>query len=244
MYLAQERSVSYDRGVGVGQRGQAYAFSGLESVIRHQVNRRRGGKGYLAAKRIFDILSSLCLLAVIWPVFLVIAGAVKLDSKGPVIYRHKRIAQDGAEFYLYKFRSMVVNAEEMIEKFTPAQKREWENNFKLADDPRITRSGAFLRRTSLDELPQLINILQGNLSVVGPRPIVEEELEKYGPDKARFLRAKPGLTGYWQAYVRSDCSYEQRMDMELFYVDNANFWWDLKIVFATIRSLLKGKGAV
>ena len=144
---------------------------------------------------------------------------------------------------LLKFRSMHVNAEDMINEFSPEQRAEWEENFKLEDDPRITRIGKFLRKSSLDELPQLINILRGELSIVGPRPVVTEELERYGENKEKFLSVTPGLTGYWQAYARSTCSDEQRRERELYYVDYASFWGDIKIMFATVGAVLRGKGA-
>lgn len=203
----------------------------------------RHGKVYRIAKRIFDVVASACLLAVIWPVFIVIAVLIKLDSAGPVFYRHRRIGQNGKEIYIYKFRSMVENAESLIARFTPEQKEEWAANYKLDEDPRITRIGKFLRRTSLDELPQIVNILQGSLSVVGPRPVIRAELEKYGETAAMFLSTKPGLTGYWQAYARSDCTYEERMEMELFYVGNASAWFDTRVLFRTVKAVLLKSGA-
>jgi lipopolysaccharide/colanic/teichoic acid biosynthesis glycosyltransferase len=138
---------------------------------------------------------------------------------------------------------MYRNADDMMARFTPEQIAEWQENYKIEDDSRVTRVGKFLRRSSLDELPQLVNILKGELSIVGPRPVVAEELEKYGSNKEKFLSVIPGLTGYWQAYARNDCTYEQRMKMELSYVENANFWWDIKIMFATVGSVLRGRGA-
>lgn len=186
---------------------------------------------------------SLCALLVLWPFCLLLAAVIVIDSPGPAFYRHKRIGFRGREIYIYKFRSMIAGAESAIDQFSPEQRSEWEANFKLDSDPRVTEIGDFLRRTSLDELPQLLNILGGSLSVVGPRPVVCEELEKYGADRDRFLSVKPGLTGYWQAYARSDCSYEQRMDMELAYVEGANIWWDIKIIFATVGAVLRRKGA-
>lgn len=174
---------------------------------------------------------------------LIVAVAVRLDSKGSAIYKHKRRGQNGKIIYVYKFRSMVTNAEELIKSFTPEQKEEWEKNFKLDHDPRITKVGRFLRKTSLDELPQLLNIIKGDISIVGPRPIIDDELEKYGPYKDKLLSVPPGLTGYWQAYARSECTYEERMRMELYYIDNANFWWDIKIIFATIGPVLRGIGS-
>lgn len=205
---------------------------------------QKGNKrGYQIVKRIFDVLAAgVGLIFCIVPIG-IIALLIKLDSPGPVFYVHHRIGKNGKELPLLKFRSMRINADEMMKEFTPEQKKEWESNFKLEHDPRITKVGNFLRRSSLDELPQLINILKGELSVVGPRPIVQEELEKYGENKEKFLSAMPGLTGYWQAYARSTCTYEQRIQMELFYVENANLWLDTKIVFATIGAVFKGRGA-
>jgi lipopolysaccharide/colanic/teichoic acid biosynthesis glycosyltransferase len=200
-------------------------------------------KGYFIVKRIFDIISASLLLVVIWPIIVVIGIAIKLDSKGPIIYKHKRVGRYYKPIYLYKFRSMVKNADDLIAKFTPEQRKIWNENFKLEHDPRVTKVGRFLRKTSLDELPQLINIIKGEMSVVGPRPVVEDELKKYGKDSDKFVSFPPGLTGYWQAYARSDCSYAQRMRMEVFYIDRANFWWDMKIIFATVGAMLRGNGA-
>ena len=196
-------------------------------------------------KRLADIVCSAVGLIVLFLPLLIIALIVVIDSPGASpIYVHNRIGKNGKPLPLLKFRSMHENAEEMIENFSPEQKKEWEENFKLENDPRITRIGNFLRRTSLDELPQLINILKGDLSIVGPRPVVQEELDKYGENKEKFLSVTPGLTGYWQAYARSTCTYEQRMEMELYYVDNASLWWDVKIIFATVGAVLKGRGAM
>ena len=177
------------------------------------------------------------------PVFLIISILIKRESDGPIFFKHKRIGKNGKEIYLYKFRSMVPNAEELIKKFTPEQMKEFKENFKLENDPRITKIGKWLRKTSLDELPQLINILKGELSIIGPRPVIEEELEKYGNNKEKFLSVTPGLTGYWAANGRSDTTYEQRMQMELYYVDNISFKMDLKVFFKTIISVLKKEGA-
>ena len=133
---------------------------------------------------------------------------------------------------------------EMIKDFTPEQMLEWKTNYKLKDDPRVTKVGNILRKTSLDELPQLVNIIKGELSIVGPRPIVDEELEKYGENKNKFLSVTPGLTGYWQANGRSETTYEQRMQMELYYVDNMNFKLDLQIFIKTFSAVIKKEGAV
>lgn len=203
----------------------------------------RKKKGYLICKRILDIVLALVGLVICVLPMIVICLLIRLESPGPAIYLHHRIGKNGKPLPLLKFRSMFVNADELMKAFTPDQKEEFEKNFKLEHDPRITKIGKFLRRSSLDELPQLLNVLKGELSIVGPRPVVRDELEKYGENKAKFLSVTPGLTGYWQAYARSTCSYEQRMEMELFYVENANFWWDIKIMFATVGAVLRGHGA-
>lgn len=195
-------------------------------------------------KRFIDIVLSFLGLVVLSPVFLVIAILVKTTSKGKVFFKHKRIGKNGKEIYIYKFRTMVENAEDLIKKFTPEQMKEFKENFKLENDPRVTKIGNFLRKTSLDELPQLFNILKDDISIIGPRPVIEEELEKYGMNKDKFLSVTPGLTGYWAANGRSDTTYEQRMEMELYYVDNISLKMDAKIFFKTILSVLKREGAI
>lgn len=199
---------------------------------------------YKYVKRFLDFTLSLLGLIILSPVFLIISILIKKESEGPVFFKHKRIGKNGKEIYLYKFRSMVPNAEELIKKFTPEQMKEFKENFKLENDPRITKVGKWLRKTSLDELPQLINILKGELSIIGPRPVIAEELEKYGNNKEKFLSVTPGLTGYWAANGRSNTTYEQRMQMELYYVDNISFKMDLKIFIKTILSVIKKEGAI
>lgn len=199
---------------------------------------------YKVVKRIMDVVLSSIALVVLSPVFAIIALAIKLESKGPVFFKHTRIGKDGKIIKIYKFRSMVENAEDLIKKFTPEQMKEYKENYKLTDDPRITKVGKFLRKTSLDELPQLINIIKGELSIIGPRPVVQDELEKYGPNTQKFLSVTPGLTGYWAANGRSCTSYEQRMEMELFYVDNLSFKMDVKVFFKTIEAVIKREGAM
>ena len=214
-------------------------FQIKEEIQINRINKR----AYLFAKRLFDVIFSVAALVLLAVPMALIILLIKIESPGPAIFVHNRFGKNGRPLPLLKFRSMHLNAEQMIEMFTPEQKEEWEQNFKLEDDPRITKIGRFLRRTSLDELPQFINILKGELSLVGPRPIVEEELERYGSEKEKFLSVTPGLTGYWQAYARSRCTYEQRMEMELYYVDHANFWWDIKIMLATVGAVLSRRGA-
>ena len=199
---------------------------------------------YLGIKRTFDCIASLFAFIALLPVFLIIAVAIKIESKGKVFYKHKRIGKNGKIIKLYKFRSMVINAEELIKSFTPEQMREYKENYKLTNDPRITKVGKFLRKTSLDELPQLINIINGDLSIIGPRPLVADELEKYGVNKDKFLSVTPGLTGYCAANGRSNTTYEQRMEMELYYIDNLSLKMDIKVFFKTILSVLKKEGAI
>lgn len=201
-------------------------------------------KLYIKIKRMLDIILSIIALILLSPIFLIISIAIKLDSKGKVIFKHKRIGKNGKEIYIYKFRTMVENAEEIMKTFTPEQMKEFKENYKLANDPRITKVGDFLRKSSLDELPQLLNILKGDLSIIGPRPIVKDELEKYGKNKSKFLSVTPGLTGYWAANGRSCINYNQRIEMELYYVENISFKLDLKVFFKTILSVIKRQGAV
>lgn len=199
---------------------------------------------YVATKRVIDVVLSIVGLILLSPVFLLIGLIIKLDSKGPVFFAHTRIGKNGKLIKIYKFRTMQQNAEEMIKNFTPEQLKEYRKNYKLKHDPRVTKLGKFLRKTSLDELPQIVNIIKGDLSIIGPRPVVEEELELYEENKEKFLSITPGLTGYWQANGRSSTTYEERMKMELYYVDNCSFSMDVKIFFKTIVSVFKREGAV
>lgn len=199
---------------------------------------------YRIIKRTFDVILSLIAFIVLLPVFVIISLAIKLDSKGPAIFKHTRIGKNGKIIKVYKFRTMVNNAEEMIKDFTPEQQKEFKEKYKLTNDPRVTRVGKFLRSTSLDELPQIVNIIKGDLSIIGPRSVVLEELQKYGNDIEKFISVTPGLTGYWAANGRSNTTYEQRMQMELFYIDNRSLKMDIKIFFKTIQSVIMKRGAI
>lgn len=195
-------------------------------------------------KRIFDIICSSVALIILSPVFLILAAAIKTTDKGPVFFAHRRVGKDGKPLNIYKFRSMVTNAEDLIKQFTPEQKAEYERNFKLENDPRVTKVGKFMRRTSLDELPQLFNILKGDISIVGPRPVMEVETEIYGNYRDMLLSVKPGLTGFWAANGRSCTTYTRRRAMEICYIKNRSVCFDLKIILKTITSVFKGEGAV
>jgi Undecaprenyl-phosphate galactose phosphotransferase WbaP len=200
----------------------------------------------LKIKRLMDIFIVIFGGIIILPFLLIIAFIVKLNSPGPVLYKHKRIGKDGKDFYAYKFRSMVVDAEKKLQEIIETNhelKTEWENTQKLQNDPRITNVGRFLRRTSIDEFPQLINILKGEMSLVGPRPIVEEEVPKYGEDYSRIFSIKPGLTGLWQVSGRSHADYHDRIAYDTYYLQNWSVWLDLWIIYKTIGVVIDGKGA-
>lgn len=216
------------------------------TILRTQsdVKTKISKKVYIKIKRVIDVILASVALILLSPLFAIIAIAIKIDSKGPVFFAHKRIGKNGKIIKLYKFRSMVINAEELIKSFTPEQMKEYKENYKLTNDPRITKVGKFLRKTSLDELPQLINIINGDLSIIGPRPVIADELEKYGTNKDKFLSVTPGLTGYWAANGRSNTTYEQRMEMELYYIDNLSLKMDIKVFFKTILSVVKKEGAI
>lgn len=224
----------------------------MESAKSKSINKSASPSGHAIKKkpvydffkRIFDIVCSLVALIILSPVFLIMAILVKTTSEGPAFFAHKRVGKNGKEIKIYKFRSMVTNAEELIKQFTPEQKAEYEKNFKLENDPRITKVGKFMRKTSLDELPQLLNILKGDISIVGPRPIMEVETEIYGNYRDMLLSVKPGLTGFWAVNGRSDTTYTRRRAMEIYYVKNRSLWLDIKIIFKTFASVFKGEGAV
>ena len=199
---------------------------------------------YKIVKRLFDFFASLIASIITLPFFIIIAIAIKIDSHGPVFFIHHRIGRNGSSLPILKFRTMVVGAENMIKDFTPEQKKEWEQNFKLEHDPRITRIGHFLRKTSIDELPQLYNILLGQLSIVGPRPVTKEEIEKYGKNKNKILSVTPGLTGWWACNGRSNIDYKERMELELYYVEHASILLDLKIILRTVKITLSHEGAI
>ena len=204
---------------------------------------------YKVVKRLIDILGGLvgCVLLVPITVAVYIARKVLKEDDGPLFYEHLRYGKDGKKFRIYKFRSMCIDADKRLKEYLEQNeeaKIEFEENHKLKDDPRITRLGRFIRKTSIDELPQFINVLKGDMSLIGPRPIVDGEIEKYGENKGKFLSVRPGLTGYWAANGRSDITYEERMKMELYYVDNISFKLDIQIFFKTIISVIKKEGAM
>ena len=204
---------------------------------------------YRLVKRLIDIIGGLVGIILLVPITLCVYLARKIlkEDDGPLFYEQLRYGKNGKKFRLYKFRSMCIDADKKLKEYLAGNeeaRKEFEENQKLKDDPRITKIGNFLRKTSLDELPQMINILKGEMSFIGPRPVVDGEIEKYGKNKDKFLSVKPGLTGYWQANGRSNTTYTERMNMELYYVDNQSLWLDIKIFFKTFISVIKKEGAM
>lgn len=197
-------------------------------------------------KRTVDLLLTGVIAALIAPLLLIVAVFIRLDSAGPVFYSHRRIGRGGKEFRAWKFRSMRQDADAVLANYleqNPALQSEWLHAQKLRDDPRVTRVGRVLRRSSLDELPQLWNVLKGEMSLVGPRPIVQEEVARYGDRFAVYARVPGGLTGLWQVSGRSDTSYEQRVHLDTFYIRNWSVWLDFCILFRTIGAVLSRAGA-
>lgn len=198
---------------------------------------------YLPIKRIIDIILSFIALILLLPILIIVAIIIKIDSKGPVIYKHKRLGKNGKTIGIYKFRTMVENADEVFKNFTEEQKKEYEEFYKLENDPRVTRIGDILRKTSLDELPQIINILKGDMSIIGPRPVVVKEIDKFGNLKDKYLSVLPGLTGWWACNGRSSTTYDERIKLEMYYIDNQSLKLDIKCFFKTIMVVLKKEGA-
>ena len=197
-------------------------------------------------KVIFDYTLTLIGGLLISPLLLFIAIWIYKDSPGPVIFKHIRIGKDGKDFPCYKFRTMCVDAKERLAellKNNPAARKEWEHDFKLKNDPRITKSGAFLRKTSLDELPQIINVLRGEMSLVGPRPVIQEELARYHEFVGDYLMVRPGITGLWQVSGRSDTTYDERVQMDSWYVRNWSVWLDVMLLWRTVKAVVMRKGA-
>ena len=198
------------------------------------------------AKRSFDVAMTLGIMVLIMPLFALFAVSIKLLDPGPLIYRHVRIGFGGKRFNCLKFRTMVVNSQERLNNLLASDdeaRQEWERDRKLKNDPRITPLGKLLRRSSIDELPQLFNVLKGEMSLVGPRPVVLEELERYGGHAALYLTARPGLTGLWQTSGRNDVSYESRVALDVQYLCNWSMAVDLLILFKTVFVVLKQRGS-
>jgi lipopolysaccharide/colanic/teichoic acid biosynthesis glycosyltransferase len=200
------------------------------------------GPGYERCKRVIDIVGSFLALILLMPLLVAIAACIKASGHGPIIYKQKRLGRGGKLFWCFKFRTMVANAESELARRGDLL-AQFHENYKIKDDPRVTRVGAILRGTSLDELPQLWNVLRGDMSLIGPRPIVEPELRKYGVHAGKLLTVKPGLGGIWQVSGRSDTTYADRVALDLRYVESRSLGLDLKLLIRTAWVVLQGKGA-
>ena len=218
----------------------------LDGMLLLEMEDRLALKRNSITKRTFDILCAFIGLLVLSPLFLLIVLLIKLDSRGPAFFGHKRLGKGGRYFTCYKFRTMRPDAEQVLKDLLrrdPEARAQWEKDFKLKNDPRITKVGAFLRKTSLDELPQLWNVLKGDMSLVGPRPIVTDEVKRYG-DKARYLfKVPPGITGLWQVSGRNDIDYEERVLLDEYYAKNWSLWLDIEVIIRTFGAVLKKQGA-
>ena len=200
---------------------------------------------YKYIKRLFDIIIGLLGLVILLPLSIMVKiSFMCLKDGGSVFYKQNRVGKDGKIFKIYKFRTMVQNAEEMLDELLKDEnyRKEWEENQKLDDDPRITKLGKYYRKTSIDELPQLINVLKGDMSLVGPRPLVEGELEMHGGTEL-YWQAKPGITGWWASHGRSDLDYDERLEMEYYYIRNQSLKLDFICIYKTIIGVLTAKGA-
>ena len=247
-YLSKKhyRSVSVIptvRGLPLYSTDMSFLFSYDVILLRMNNNLAKRTSRFL--KRTMDIVLSFGLILILSPIFLILYLLIYIDGGKP-IYKHPRIGRDGKLFNCFKFRSMVLDSEEILSellKQDPECKSEWEKEFKLKNDPRVTKIGSFIRRTSLDELPQLFNVLIGQMSLVGPRPITEKELAFYENNVDYYLMAKPGITGLWQVSGRNDIDYETRVYFDSWYVKNWSLWNDIAILFKTIKVVFKRSGA-
>lgn len=231
------------RGVPLYGTDMSFIFSHDVIILRINNNLMRPSSRII--KRLFDIFGSLAIMIFLSPVLALLVYMISKNGGKP-IYSHERIGRDGKKFGCLKFRSMVMNSQEVLDnllKTDPLAKEEWEKDFKLKNDPRITRIGSFIRKTSLDELPQLWNVFKGEMSLVGPRPVIEEELERYAGEADYYLMAKPGMTGLWQVSGRNDVDYSERVYFDAWYVKNWSLWNDVAILFKTVSVVLKRDGA-
>ncbi|GKW20891.1 undecaprenyl-phosphate galactose phosphotransferase WbaP [Pectobacterium araliae] len=231
------------RGVPLYGTDMSFIFSHEVMILRVSNSLAKRTSRFI--KRTFDILGALAIVTLLSPVLISLFYLVFKDG-GNAIYGHERVGRNGKKFKCLKFRSMVINSQEVLNellKNNPEARAEWEKDFKLKDDPRITKVGQFIRKTSLDELPQLLNVLKGEMSLVGPRPIIEDELDKYAGDVDYYLMAKPGMTGLWQVSGRNDVDYDTRVYFDSWYVKNWSLWNDIAILFKTVSVVLKRDGA-
>jgi lipopolysaccharide/colanic/teichoic acid biosynthesis glycosyltransferase len=246
--MLEDYQVADTRGLISAEATYSFPESGMHVSSRSRRNNRMPSQlfRYRVVKRSLDVLAVLAAAPVLVPFFLFMACLVVLSSPGPVFYSHRRIRQNGAFFSMWKFRTMCVNSAEVLEEYLtrhPEARTEWNKTHKLRHDPRVTRVGLFLRRYSLDEFPQVWNVLTGKMSLVGPRPIVAAEVEKYKDSFSHYCRVKPGLTGLWQVSGRSMLSYDQRVALDRKYVEQWSLRRDLRILLKTIPSVVNQDGA-
>ena len=221
------------------------AAAGLDPEVARAAERLRTGRwAYRAVKRAFDVCFSACVLVCLSWLFLIVAVAIKLDDpEGPVIFSQARVGRDGREFRMYKFRSMCADAESRLAELAGRNEKDGPV-FKMADDPRVTRVGRFLRKTSIDELPQFVNVLVGDISVVGPRPALPKEVTQYTPRQRQRLSVKQGITCYWQTRRNRDSiTFDEWVDLDLVYVKKCGIWSDLKLIVQTVGCVLTAQGS-
>lgn len=231
------------RGVPLHGTDMSHFFSHEVALLRMRNNLRRWPARL--TKRVFDTVAAACLLVMLSPLLLLLALAIRRDG-GPAVFAHPRIGKQGRVFNCYKFRTMVVDAEQQLEQLLqrrPELRHQWQRERKLRHDPRVSPIGRLLRRTSLDELPQLINVVRGEMSLVGPRPVVRAELQRYGDEVGYYLMVRPGMTGLWQVSGRNDVDYDTRVYLDTWYVKNWSLWHDLVILIKTVRVVLSRSGA-
>ena len=222
-----------------------YGVEEMNGYKTLSIRERELSLGHAIAKRAGDIIFSTLGIILTLPITIITAIAIKLEDGGPILYTSYRVGQFGKQFKMYKFRSMKVNADKLEDTLTSEELEEYRAEYKIRNDKRVTRVGRFIRKYSIDELPQLFNILKGELSFIGPRPVLDEETRLYGDKRELLLSVRPGLTGYWQAYGRNNVTYEsgERQAMELYYIENFSWWFNVKIFFRTIKAVITAEGA-
>lgn len=231
---------------GMAMEGVDVQYLFNERTLVLGIKNNLNNKFNIIIKRAFDLLVGLLILTGLLPFMVFIGVLIKLESKGPVIFAHRRLGKGGAEFNCLKFRTMVSNAQQVLVELLENDQEayeEWNSDFKLKNDPRVTRIGRFLRSTSLDELPQIINVLKGEMSLVGPRPIIRDEIVKYGDKIENYYRVTPGITGLWQVNGRNDVDYKKRVQIDTWYIRNWSLWLDITLIIRTIKVVFGRKGA-
>jgi len=228
--------------IDIKESSSAAGSLAVESAERLPRSKRYHRGPYHIAKRIFDVVASAIALLLLFPLFFVVSIFVAISSGFPVLFKQQRVGYLGKPFYIYKFRTMVRNAEEIL-RARPDLMEEYKKNFKIENDPRISKVGRVLRKYSLDELPQLLNVIKGDMSLVGPRPIVIPELSKYGDHQEMYLAMRPGCTGLWQCGGRSATTYEERIALDSEYFQKAGLRFDLYIIFRTVVAIVTARGA-